>query len=82
LICKAKKPYEITYKVLFIVSRQKLNKNLIKLNEKIIELKSELHKRSMERLKNQSNNVESKEIDKAVNDFLKNVIGKKFQSVI
>ena len=36
----------------------------------------------MERLKNQSNNVESKEIDKAVNDFLKNVIGKKFQSVI
>ena len=29
LICKANKPYEITYKVPFTVSQQKLNKNFI-----------------------------------------------------
>lgn len=52
LICKANKPYEVTYKVPFIVSQQKLNKNFIKLNEEIIELKSELYKRSIKRLKN------------------------------
>jgi len=76
LICKANKPYEITYKVPFIVSQQKLNKNFINLNEEIIELKSELHKRSIQHLKNQNNNVEHKDIDKAVNDVLNNVIGK------
>tara|TARA_B110000459_G_scaffold203762_1_gene261640 strand:- start:3524 stop:4000 length:477 start_codon:yes stop_codon:yes gene_type:complete len=39
-------------------------------------LKSELHKRSVERLKNQGDNIESKDIDKAVNDVLNSVIDK------
>ena len=39
-------------------------------------MKSELHKRSVERLKKQSNNIESKDTDKAVNDVLNSVIDK------
>ena len=39
-------------------------------------MKSELHKRSVERLKNQGDNIESKDIDKAVNDVLNSVIDK------
>ena len=80
LICKSNKPYEVTYKVPFIISQQKLNKNFIKLNEEIIELKSKLHKRSVERLKKQSRSIESKDIDKAVNDVLSNVISKSFKA--
>ena len=75
LICKSNKTYEVTYKIPFIVSQQKLSKNFIKLNEEIIELKSELHKRSVERLKKQSNNIETKDTDKAVNDVLNSVTG-------
>jgi hypothetical protein len=36
---------EVTYRVLFIVSQQKVNKSFIKLNEEIILRKMELKKR-------------------------------------
>jgi hypothetical protein len=74
LICKTNKAYEITYRVPFIVSQQKLNKNFIKLNEEIIQLKVELHKRSIEYLKTENHHVESKAVDKAVNHVLSNFI--------
>jgi len=76
LICKANKTYKVTYRIPFIVSQQKLNNNFIKLNEEIIQLKSELHKRSIEYLKTKNYGVESKDVDKAVSNVLSNVIGK------
>jgi len=76
LICKANKTYEVTYRVPFIVSQQTLNKNFIKLHKEIIQLKSELHQRSRKYLISKEYNVESKDIDKAVDDVLSNVIGK------
>ena len=75
MICKNNKAYEVTHRVPFIVSRQRLNKNSIKLNEEIIQLKVELHKRSIEYLKTENHNVESK----AINDVLSNVIGKYYE---
>ena len=40
LICKKNtKTYETTYKVPFILSQQRINKNFIKLNNEIIQLK-------------------------------------------
>lgn len=76
LICKANKTYKVTYRIPFIVSQQKLNNNFIKLNEEIIQLKSELHKRSIEYLKTKNYGVESKDVDKAVSNVLSNAIGK------
>jgi hypothetical protein len=76
LICKANKTYEVTYRVPFIVSQQTLNKNFIKLHKEIIQLKSELHQRSRKYLISKEYNVESKDIDKAVDDVLSSVIGK------
>ena len=50
LICKANKAYEITYRIPFIVFQQTLNNNFIKLHKEIIQLKSQLHQRSLEYL--------------------------------
>ena len=76
MICKANKTYGVTYRIPFIVFQQKLSNNFIKLNEEIIQLKSELHKRSIEYLKTENHNVGSKDVGKAVNDVLSSVIGK------
>ena len=74
--CKANKTYEVTYRIPFIVFQQTLNKNFIKLHKEIIQLKSELHQRSRKYLISKEYNVEAKDIDKAVDDVLSNVIGK------
>ena len=76
LICKANKTYEVTYRIPFIVSQQTLSNNFIKLHKEIIQLKSELHHRSREYLVSKEYDVEAKDIDKAVDDVLSNVIGK------
>ena len=41
LICKSNKTYEVTYRIPFIVSQQKMNDSFIKLHKEIIQLKSE-----------------------------------------
>ena len=46
LICKNNKTYETTYRVPFIVSQQRINKKFIMMNNEIIQLKTELRKRS------------------------------------
>jgi hypothetical protein len=61
LICRANKAYEITYRIPFIVSQQTLNNNFIKLHKEIIQLKSELHRRSREYLISREYNVEAKD---------------------
>jgi hypothetical protein len=76
LICRANKAYEITYRIPFIVSQQTLNNNFIKFHKEIIQLKSELHQRSLKYLISNEQNVEAKNIGKAVDDVLNNVIGK------
>ena len=53
-----------------------MNKSFIKLHEEIIQLKSELHRRSYGYLKSKENYVEPKDVDKDVNDVLINVINK------
>jgi len=62
----------VTYRIPFIVSQQKMNSNFVKLHKEIIQLKSKLHKRSLEYLVSKDHNVESKDVD----DVLSNVIGK------
>ena len=70
------KTYEVTYRIPFIVSQQKMNSNFIKLHKKIIQLKPGLHKRSLEYLVSKEHNVEAKTVDKSVNDILSNVMNK------
>ena len=70
------KTYEVTYRIPFIVSQQKMNSNFIKLHKEIIQLKSELHKRSLEYLVSKEHNVEAKTVNKSVNDVLSNVMNK------
>ena len=53
-----------------------MNKNFIKLHKEIIQLKSELHQRSLKYLISKEHNVGAKDIDNAVDDVLNNVIGK------
>ena len=76
LICKLNKTYEVTYRVPFVVSQQKMNQGFIKLHEEIIQLKSELHKRSFEYLISKDHYVEPMDVDKSVNDVLINVMNK------
>ena len=76
LICKSNKTYERTYRIPFIVSQQKMNNSFIKLHKEIIQLKSELHKRSSEYLESEKHDIESRTVDRAVNDVLSNVISK------
>jgi len=76
LICKSNKTYEVTYRIPFIVSQQKMNDSFIKLHREIIQLKSELHKRSFKRLESEKHDIDSKIVDRAVNDVLSNVINK------
>ena len=51
LICKDNTAYEVTYRVSFIVSQQRVNQSFIKLNEEIIQLKRELKIRSEDYMK-------------------------------
>jgi hypothetical protein len=53
-----------------------MNDSFIKLHREIIQLKSELHKRSVKRLKSEKHNIESEILDKSVNDVLSSVINK------
>ncbi len=66
----------MTYRIPFIVSQQKMNTSFIILHEEIIQLKSELHKRSYEYLASKEYYAESKAIDKSVNGVLFNVFNK------
>lgn len=77
-ICKDNKTYEITYKVPFIVSQQKISKNFIRLNQEIIQLKSELRKRSIAHLKGKgkTSDIELDNVEEAINGVLNSVVGK------
>ena len=75
LICKANKSYEVTYLIPFIVPQQEMNDSFIKLHKEIIQLKSELHKRSLEHLKSKNQNIEDKEVNKVLNKVIKKVAG-------
>ena len=66
----------MTYRIPFTVSQQKMNTNFIILHEEIIQLKSELHKRSYEYLASKKHYRDLKNIDRSVNEFLFNVINK------
>ena len=57
LICKNNESYEITYRVTFVVSQQTMNRNFIKLNNRIIQLKSELRKRNRCDIENKNTNA-------------------------
>lgn len=76
LICKSNKAYEVTYRIPFIVSQQKMNESFIKLHSEIIQLKSELHKRSKKRLESEKHNIDNEILDKSVNDVLNSVMNK------
>ena len=76
LICKDNTAYEVIYRVPFIVSQQRVNQNFVKLNEEIIQLKRELKIRSENYMKKKHDNVEPEGVEIAVNDVLKNVLGK------
>jgi hypothetical protein len=71
LICKSNTAYEVTYRVPFIVSQQKVNKSFIKLNDKITQLKMELKKRTETYMKNKLADIEPEAVEIAVNDVLK-----------
>ena len=76
LICRSNKTYEVTYRIPFIVSQQKLNASFIKLHNEIIQLRAELHKRSLQLLESEKRNIESEILDKSVNDVLNSVMNK------
>lgn len=79
LICKSNTAYEVTYRIPFIVYQQIMNASFIKLNEEIIQLKSELHKRiydSYDYRASKKDYTDPKDIDRSVNDALVNVINK------
>jgi len=76
LICKSNLTYEVTYRIPFIVSQQKMSDSFVKLQREIIQLKSELHKRSKKRLESEKHNIEPEILDRSVNDVLSSVINK------
>jgi hypothetical protein len=76
LICKDNTAYEVTYRVPFIVSQQRVNQSFIKLNEEIIQLKRELKIRREDYMKKKYANIEPEGVEIAVNDVLKGVMGK------
>ena len=79
LICKNNKTYETTYRVPFIVSQQRINKKFIMMNNEIIQLKSELLKRSndyLEKRKNETDYIPVEGIEASIDHLLSNVIGK------
>ena len=67
LICKSNTTDEVTYRVSFIVSQQKVNKTFIKLNGEIIQLKMELKKRNETYVKNKLADIELEDVEIAVN---------------
>jgi hypothetical protein len=76
LIYKDNKTYEITYRVPFIVSQQKINKNLIRLNNEIIQLKAELRERSKNYLVNKTDSKRIESVETTIDEIFSNVIGK------
>jgi len=79
LICKNNKTYETTYRVPFIVSQQRINKKFIMMNTEIIQLKSELLKRSndyLEKRKNETSHVPVESIEASIDHLFNNVMGK------
>ena len=58
-ICETNKTYAVTYRISFIVSQQTMNSNFVKPHKEIIQLKPELHKRSLSYLTSKAHNVES-----------------------
>ena len=52
------KSYEVTYRVLFIIWPQKINNNFIKLNNEIIQVKSELHGRSLSYIRSKDRRIQ------------------------
>ena len=79
LICKNNKTYETTYRVPFIVSQQRINKKFIMMNNEIIQLKSELLKRSndyLEKRKNETPHVPVETIEASIDHLFNNVMGK------
>lgn len=68
LICKDNKAYDVTYRVPFIMSQQKINNNFIKLNNEIIQLKSELRDRSLSYIKSEDHNIEPEVVYEGVNE--------------
>ena len=78
-ICKNNKTYETTYRVPFIVSQQRLNKKFIMMNNKIIQLKAELVKRSKDYLLNKEERtpyLESEGVENAIDNVFNEVISK------
>ena len=73
---KSNKAYEVTYRIPFIVSQQKMNESFIKLHSEIIQLRSELHKRSKKRLESEKHNIDHEILDKSVNYVLNRVMNK------
>ena len=59
LICKNNGTYEVTYRVSFIISQQKMDKNFIKLNEEIIECRAYL--------KSKETNIKVESVEGAIN---------------
>ena len=79
LICKNNKTYETTYRVPFIVSQQRINKKFVMMNTEIIQLKSELLKRSndyLEKRKNETSHVPVESIEASIDHLFNNVMGK------
>ena len=79
LICKNNKTYETTYRVPFIVSQQRINKKFIMMNNEIIQLKSELLKRSndyLEKRKNETSHIPVESIEASIDHLFNNVMGK------
>ena len=67
------------------MSQQRINKNFIKLNNEIIQLKAELRKRNKDYIKNKHASTQTESVETAIDHVFSNVISKvlvKFQNVI
>ena len=79
LICKTNKTYEITYRVPFIVSQQRINEKFIMMNNEIIQLKSELLRRSnnyLEEKKKENDYIPVESIESSIEHLFSNVMNK------
>ena len=85
LICKNNETYETTYRVPFIVSQQRINKKFIMMNNEIIQLKTELRKRSKDYIENkrkETDDMQAESIEAAIDHVFSDVIGVKYQNGI
>ena len=79
LICKNNKTYETTYRVPFIVSQQRINKKFIMMNNEIIQLRSELLKRShdyLEKRKRETDYIPVEGVEASIDHLFSNVMSK------